>query len=391
MSFKIVVAVAGFQRELTVREAASAVGAGLRRIQPDVEVVKLPFVEGGEGFTAALVDATSGAMHPASVTGPWGSPLKSFFGLLGGEGPRTLVVEAAAAAGTSLLAPGVQEPGPGSSRGVGELLQIALSAGAERILLGCADTLLLDGGVGMARALGFRFLDDQDQEIGEGVEELPRLARIDGSRADPRLDEVRIDAVVDWHSVLLGPSGVSQSMAFADRARTDRLEGAFERLASALAAASGGDVGHVAGSGAARGLGATIQALLGGRLRPFFDVLAEYLALNQSLETAELVLLVEGEAASRNSETSALAKVARQARLQGTPVFALGIAPDIGAAQGLAADVFLHVEPWQDEVEGIGMISSKSLIRAAEEAMRLALTGRFAREANRKACNDNGP
>ena len=110
MGFRILVAVAGFQRELTVREAANAVVAGLRRVQPDVEAIKLPFVEGGKGFTAALVDASSGAMHPASVTGPWGEPLRSFFGILSTEGPRTVVLEAAAAAGKSLLASGTAIP-----------------------------------------------------------------------------------------------------------------------------------------------------------------------------------------------------------------------------------------------------------------------------------------
>lgn len=382
MSFRIVIAVAGFQRELTVREAASAVCAGLRRVQPDVEVVKLPLVEGGEGFTAALVDATGGAMHPASVTGPWGAPLRSFFGLLGGEGPRTLVIEAAAAAGRSLLISENSDPGPGSSLGVGQLIQIALSAGAERILLGCADTLLLDGGAGMARALGFRFLDDRGEEIGEGVDELRRLARIDGSRRDPRLDEVRIDAVVDWRSVLLGPSGVAESTAFADPDRAARLEEAFGNLARVLAATSGSDVGHVAGSGAASGLGATLQALLGGRLRPFFAVLADYLALDQSLETADLVLLVDGDARPRIPEASALAKVSRQAKLQGVPVFALRAGIEAGSGQGLAADLFLQVEPQQHEAEGPGGVSSKSLIRAAEQAMRLSLSGRFAREGN---------
>ncbi len=380
MSFKIVVAVAGFQHELTVREAACAVGAGLRRVQPDVEVVKLPFVEGGEGFTAALVDATGGAMHPASVSDPWGKPLRSFFGLLGGEGPRTLVVEASAAAGTSLLVSGNRDPGPGNSCGVGQLLQIALSAGAERILLGCADTLLLDGGVGMARALGFRFLDGDGDEIGTGVDALQHLVRIDASRRDPRLADVRIDAVVDWHSVLLGSRGVARSAVFADRGRAAELEEAFGALAKALAAASGGDVAHVAGGGAANGLGATIQALMGGRLRPLFDVLSDCLALDRALETADLVLLVDGESAPPTPEASALAKVSRQARLKGAPVFALGVAPEGNAAQDLATDLFLHVEPLQHEAGGTAMVSSKSLVRAAEEAMRLARTSRFARD-----------
>ncbi len=380
MGFKILIAVAGFRRELTVREAGNAVVAGLRRVEPEVAAVKLPFVEGGEGFTAALVDATGGAMHPATITGPWGAPLRSFFGLLTDERPRTVAIEAAAAAGTSLLAPGERAPGPASSVGVGQLIQIALSAGAERILLGCGDTLLLDGGVGMAKALGFRFLDGEDEEIGDGVDELRRLARIDDSRRDPRLGDAQIDAAVDWRSVLLGPGGVARNLASADEASAARLEDAFAVLASALARASGSEVGHVAGSGAAGGLGATLQALLGARLRPLFDVLSDYLGLKRSLESTDLVLLVEGEASPRSPEASALAKVSREAKLQGVPVFALGAAPESRGGPGLAADLFLRVEPLQPESGRAGLISSKCLVRAAEEAMRLARTGRFARE-----------
>ncbi len=382
MSLRILVAVAGFQRELTVREAANAVVAGLRRVQPDVEVAKLPIVDGGEGFTAALVDAASGAMHPASVTSPWGEPLRSFFGMLSAEGPRTVVVEAAAAAGKSLLAHRDRDLGPGSSVGVGQLLQIALSAGAERILLGCADTLLVDGGVGMARALGFRFLDGEGEEIGDGVEDLRRLARIDCSRSDPRLEDVNIDAVVDWRSVLLGPGGVAWNGPLADDTRAAQREEAYAVLASALAAASGRDVGHVAGSGAAGGLGATLQALLGARLRPLFDVLSDYLALEPSLETTDLVLLVDGETSPRVPQESALAKVARKAKLRGIPVFALGVALDCGPGQDLPADLFLHVQPQRPAGGATETICSRSLVRAAEEAMRLARTSRFARDAS---------
>ncbi len=382
MGFRILVAVAGFQRELTVREAANAVVAGLRRVQPDVEAVKLPFVEGGEGFTAALVDAAGGAMHPVSVTSPWGEPLRSFFGVLSIERPRTVVLEAAAAAGKSLLASEDRDPGVGSSVGVGQLLRIALSAGAERILLGCADTLPLDGGVGMARALGFRFLDSQGEEIGDGVDELQRLAWIDDTRHDPRLEEVHIDAVVDWRSVLLGPNGVARNGARLDNARAARREEAYAVLASALAAASGGDVGHAAGSGAAGGLGATLQALLSARLRSLFDVLSDHLALVPSLETADLVLLVDGDIAHRPPQESALGKVGRKAKLRGIPVFALGVAPDGGPGQDLGADLFLHVESQRPAVGASETICSRSLVRAAEEAMRLARTSRFARDAS---------
>jgi glycerate kinase len=188
--------------------------------------------------------------------------------------------------------------------------------------------------------------------------------------------------VVDWRSVLLGPGGVARNGALADEARAAQREEAYVSLASALAAASGSDVGHVAGSGAAGGLGATLQALLGARLRPLFGALSDYLALEPSLETTDLVLLVDGETPPRTPRDSALAKVAREAKLRGIPVFALGIAPDGGPGRGLAADLFLHVEPQRSAASALATICSRSLVRAAEEAMHLARTGRFARDAS---------
>ena len=375
MTLNVLAATSGFEGNLNAREAINAITAGVRRALPDAAVHKVPIVEDGEGFAGALVEATSGTMHPVGVTGPYGKPVESHLGLLGGPGPRTVVVDAAAAAGLSLVAAEERDPIRASSYGVGELLRLGLSAGAERILLACGATLLCDGGVGMAQALGIRFLDEDGVEVRPGALELARIASIDASKCDPRLSDVQLDAAVNWRSLLLGAEGVARSQALAKGACLDLvplLDEALQVYAGRLREATGRDVGLIGGGGAGGGLGAAVFALLGGRLQPHFDSVLEYLAVERTLESTDLVLLVDGGDSTRAPELGALGKVARKAKLRDLPVVALGpnISDGLGGEQGIDVAYRIEAGGRRDEAG-----DSKDLIRAAEEVMHLVSMG----------------
>lgn len=375
MTLNVLAATSGFEGNLNAREAINAVTAGVRRALPEAAVQKVPIVEDGEGFAGALVEATSGAMHPVGVTGPFGNPVESHLGLLGGPGPRTVVVDAAAAAGLSLVAAGERDPIRASSYGVGELLRLGLSAGAERILLACGATQLCDGGVGMAQALGIHFLDEDGVEVRPGALELARIVSIDASKCDPRLESVQLDAAVNWRSVLLGAEGVARLQGPAKGAGRDLvplLDEALQVYAGRLKEATGRDVGLIGGGGAGGGLGAAVFALFGGRLLPHFDLVLEYLAVEQTLERTDLVLLVDGGDSARAPELGALGRIARKAKLRNLPVVALGpnISDGLGSEQGI--DVAYRIDPG-GKPEEAG--DSKGLVRAAEEVMHLVRMG----------------
>ena len=158
MSMTILVAPSGFKESLSVTDVTKSISQGILRAMPDATVLEAPMVDGGEGTTEALVRATGGTIIPASVTGPVGDPVDSFFGLLGGRSPRTAVIEMAAGAGLSLVPRDKRNPMLTTSYGVGELILRALDAGAEKILIGCGDSGINDGGAGLAQALGARLL-----------------------------------------------------------------------------------------------------------------------------------------------------------------------------------------------------------------------------------------
>ncbi|WP_087001231.1 glycerate kinase [Rhizobium sullae] len=380
MSFTVLVAPSGFKESLTADQAADCIESGVLRAFPDARVLKAPMADGGEGFTEALVKATDGKRHEIEVTGPLGNPVASHFGFLGGNGEPTAVIEMAAAAGLSLVPRDRRDPCRTTSYGVGQLVHAALDAGARRILLGCGDSGINDGGAGMAQALGVRLLDEYGRSLPPGGAALARLATIGMSGRDPRLDHVRIDAAVNWHNVLLGEKGVARVFGpqkGATPAQVEELSAALETYATIVKGTSGIDVGSAPGAGASGGLGAAVLGLLRGRLHPRYDIVMQYLELDRFIEQADLIITAEGSLDGQTPFGKVPAEVAHRARKAGVPVIALagtiGKGVRLNFEHGIDAFASILTRPCtlEDAIQG----APKLLARAAEDAVRMITVG----------------
>ncbi|MCU0902022.1 MAG: glycerate kinase [Cypionkella sp.] len=380
MTLTILVAPSGFKESLSVDDVTRAIGDGIRRAMPEARILNAPMVDGGEGTVKALVRATGGQIIAARVTGPVGDPVDSFLGLLGGPGPRTAVIETAAAAGLSLVPRDRRNPMLTTSFGVGELILAALDQGVERILIGCGDSGINDGGAGLAQALGARLLDEQGAEIGAGGGELLWLHQIDVSGLDPRLGRVRIDAAVNWHNMLLGPKGVARVFGpqkGATPSQVEDLDAAMRRWAAAIRATTGHDVGAARGAGASGGLGAGLIAFAGATLHPRFDIIQEYLDFDRLLAEADLVITAEGSLDGQSPFGKVPCEVGRRAEAQGVPTIALAGTIGRGVDQtfdhGISAFASILKRPCTLE-EAI-RDGEKLLRRATEDALRMMSVG----------------
>lgn len=380
MSFTILIAPSGFKESLSAREVADHIATGVLRAMPYAKIIKAPMVDGGEGFSEALIDATGGSLHTVEVTGPVGQKVQSFFGLLGGRSTKTAVIEMAAAAGLRLVPREQRNPMLTTSYGVGELIRAALQAGAQRILLGCGDSGINDGGAGMVQALGASLLDAQGKEIGRGGAELQRLARIDLSGLDPALRNVQMDAAVNWHNVLLGERGVARVFGPQKGATPEQvvvLEAALENYARCILAATSIDIGMTHGSGASGGLGAGFSALLGGHLHPRYDIVMQYLELDSLIERADLVITAEGCLDGQTPFGKIPAEVAHRAKEHGLPVIALAGTIGKGVVtnfdHGIDAFASILTKPCSlaEAIES----ADKLLVRAADDAVRMVGVG----------------
>lgn len=376
----VLIAPSGFKESLSAKQAADFIATGVQRALPGSRIVKAPMADGGEGFTEALVDATGGEIRELEVTGPVGQPVKSFFGILGDREEKTGVIEMAAAAGLRLVPRDQRNPMLTTSYGVGQLISAALDAGCKRILLGCGDSGVNDGGAGMVQALGARLLDCWGHEIGRGGGELNRLCKIDLRRLDPRLKYVRLDAAVNWHNVLLGERGVARVFGPQKGASPDQvvtLESAMQRYASLVRTANGIHVGTLPGAGASGGLGAGFAGLLGGKLHPRYDIVMQYLELDALLDDVDLVITAEGSIDGQTPFGKVPAEVAARAKRRGLPVIALAGTIGKGARANfdIGIDAFASILRRPCSLEEAIASAEKLLTRAAEDSIRMIGVG----------------
>ncbi|MFN0190415.1 MAG: glycerate kinase [Aestuariivirga sp.] len=380
MPMTILVAPSGFKESLDVDQVCKAIAEGVRRAIPDARVLEAPMADGGEGFTKAIVNATAGTTHAVTVTGPIGQPVESFFGMMGGTHKKTAIIEMAAAAGLRLVPRDMRDPARTTSFGVGELIVAALDAGAERILIGCGDSGINDGGAGMAQALGVRLLDAAGREIGQGGGALAGLASIDMSGIDPRVAKTQIDVAVNWHNVLLGPRGVARVFGpqkGATPEQVEQLEQALETYATVIRRDLGLSIGNAHGSGASGGLGAGLVAFAGATLHPRFDVVMQYLKFDGLLGRADLLITAEGSLDGQSPFGKVPCEVARRAREKGIPVIALAgtIGKGVQTTFENGIDAFASIVKRPCTLEEAIFKCEKLLRRAAEDAMRMVLIG----------------
>ena len=170
---KIVIAPDSFKESLSAEKCCQAIKAGFSTLFPDAHYICLPIADGGEGTVDAMVAATGGNIVTLEVCGPMGETVNAFYGLTG-DG-KTAVIEMAAASGLMLVAPEKRNPLLASSFGTGELIRHALDNDIRHIILGIGGSATVDGGMGMAQALGVRFLDADGQALAANGGNLARV------------------------------------------------------------------------------------------------------------------------------------------------------------------------------------------------------------------------
>ena len=376
MPLTILVAPSGFKEGLDVGDVADAITRGVRRALPSSKIITVPVFDGGEGFARTLARLLGDTMRKVTVSGPLGSPVRASYAMMSLNGRRTAAIEISAAAGLRLVPAHRRNLLHTTSQGVGEMIRAALDAKAERILVGCGDSGVNDGGVGMAKALGVRFLNRHTKEIPPGGAALASLHRIDMSRLDPRLRCVEIQVCVNIRNMLLGRYGVSRIFGpqkGATAAHVCELEKALKRYALCIRQATGIDTAAVPGGGASGGLGAGLHALLGAQLIARYDFISQFIPLTNHIDKAHLIITAEGRIDGQTCRGKIPGEIGRHAKEKGKPVIVLAGSIGRGAedcyAHGISAFISIIDQPYRldDAVSRTRIL----LEQCAESLMRI--------------------
>lgn len=285
---------------------ASAMAVGARRAGWDGDLC--PLSDGGEGFAEVLAavpgpaGAGAGAWHETVVTGPLGDPVTARWWLADG----VAVVESAAASGLP-LAGGDRgnDPIRATTRGTGELLVAAASAGARRVLVGVGGSATTDGGRGAVQAI--------EEAGGLGGVEVVVACDV----------ETRFVEAAEH----FGPQkGATPDQVVALRAR-------LVALAEEIRDRYGVEVADLPGGGAAGGLAGGLAAL-GARLVPGFGVVADAVRLTERLARVDMVVTGEGRLDATSWSGKVVGSVVAATRAAGVPVLVVAGVVGPGGIEG---------------------------------------------------------
>ena len=379
---KVLIAPQSFKGSVSALAAAQAIDRGVRKASPSADTVLVPVADGGDGTLEVLVDSTGGEVFRSIVTGPLGHAVEASWGVMG-DG-QTAVVEMARASGLAMVPLRRRNPRTTTTYGTGEIIAEAMARGFSRIVVGLGGSATNDAGMGMASALGARFLDEQGKTLPKGGASLARLARIDVSRLNPRLRDVTIIGATDVTNPLCGPAGASAIYGPQKGATPDMVAELDSALAN-FARVAQRDMGidflneEHPGAGAAGGLGAGLMTFTDCRLQSGIDLVCEVLKFEENVRDADLVLTGEGRADLSSIYDKAPVGVARKAAPCGVPTVILAGSLGDGYEElyqhGIAAVVCIADRPMSFERS---LARTEELLEgAAERTVRLLQVAGF--------------
>lgn len=364
---KVVVAVDSFKGSMTSMEAARAVRDGILAADPKASIVMKPLADGGEGTTDALIEGMQGEKVKITVKGPYGEKIHSYYGYLPKQ--KTAVIEMAAAAGITLS--DKRDPMQATTYGVGEMISDAIDCGCCNIIIGIGGSATTDGGIGMMKALGVQFLDENGNDVGEGAQALSRVQKIQTDRVHPFLSKVHFQIACDVTNPLCGPNGavyVFGPQKGVTEAMKKTLDEAMQHYAAVVEGARGVACRNVAGAGAAGGLGFARLAFFDAALVPGIDLVLNTVNLESELRDADIVVTGEGKLDEQTAMGKAPIGVAKRAKKYGAKViaFAGSVTEGAGACNEEGIDAFFPI------VRGITTLDEAMRKETAMANMRAA-------------------
>lgn len=368
---RILIASDKYKGSLTATQVAQTISQALQDTLPGVECDLCPIADGGEGTTAAMVTALGGEWMSAAVTDAQGRSLLARYGLCQGQA----IMEMSAASGLALVTDLPLQPATASTYGTGLMMKHALEHGAERILIGIGGSATNDGGLGMAAALGWKFLDEAGQELPAVMEHMQRLQRV--VRPEGAMCPVLV--ACDVENPLLGETGATRVYGRQKGVKdTAWFEERLARLAEVVAQEVGSDPRDVPGAGAAGGLGWGLMAFCGAQLTSGFDLIAEQIGLEARVAKADLVITGEGRLDAQTLHGKGPVGIAQMARRLGKRVIAFAGSIEDNAELQARFDLARAIKPQEMPLAEAVARAQELLdqtVRASASEIRALLVG----------------
>lgn len=331
---KFVIAPDKFKGSLTGFEFCDAVEEGLLMVFNDAEILKKPLADGGDGTMEVAKHYIKGETVTITVKDPLFRPINASY--LYSDETKIAYIEMAEASGLKLLNVDEFDCMETTTLGTGELIYDALEKGATEIILGIGGSATNDGGMGMANALGFRFLDEKGLELSPIGKHLSKVKTIDDSNKHHRLDGVKVKVACDVTNPFYGLQGAAYIYGAQKGASENEiifLNQGLCNFAEIIKNRYEIDLQKVSGSGAAGGVGGGALVFLNGELISGNNLVKELADFDNAINGADWIITGEGQLDEQTLSGKTIDGVVKSAKSKNIPVAALCGSVSISVAQ----------------------------------------------------------
>jgi glycerate kinase len=283
-------------------------------LYPQATVRTFPLADGGDGFAQIIHHYFATEPVLAETVDPLGRPISATYQF--SKVNETAFIEMASASGLALLKNEERDPMKASTYGTGLLVLDAIKKGAKKIILGIGGSATNDGGIGMAGALGYTFLNQEGQVISPNGEAMNSIFEIKNP-AFNIVEGVEFTVACDVKNPLYGPVGAAFVYSPQKGATTDQvieLDNGLRNLDKVFQQYFNRSIAQVSGAGAAGGLGAGCMVFLGARLIPGINYVIESIGLEQEIAAANYIITGEGGFDTQSLQGKVVGHIADLAR-----------------------------------------------------------------------------
>lgn len=287
-----------FKDSLTAQEVIDALQMGLKEADQNLTTTAVVASDGGEGFLSfvqSFMDVDKIATHTKD---PLGREIVAEYAFA--KASQTAYIELAKASGLELLAPKERNPLYTSTYGTGIQINDAIARGAIEVYVGLGGSATNDGGIGMATALGYQFLDKMGNVLEPSGKNLQSIAQI---RKPINNSLPKIYAINDVDNILIGKQGAAHIYAKQKGANATeilRLDAGLENLSKVVYRDLRLDHLLKPGTGAAGGSGYGLSVFFKANFVSGISFLTTISGVQETLSTGKIDAIITGEGSIDN-------------------------------------------------------------------------------------------